>query len=186
MIPQKIFDQTYKWEKGWDNDPVDLGGLTNDGITYGTYTRLCQIIFKRKPSIKHFSNLTMVEKKQFYNYSWYIVRCDSISHIAAAGLFFDFNFNSDGAEKISQKMLNDVYGYNLDVDGIVGNKTIAAINGASEKNIHAYIDFFQDARTNYVKSLVAKRPSQIKFLQGWLNRINDWHDFAVVLAMSKL
>ena len=55
--------------------------------------------------------------------------------------------------------------------GAVGDLTIEAINKA-----HPYLLFLQltDARREFVNEIVKNNPKQVKFLQGWLNRINSF------------
>jgi lysozyme family protein len=53
-------------------------------------------------------------------------------------------------------------------DGIVGTKTVAAIN--NDKNIKTKI---YNARKAYFEAIVKRNPSQKKWLNGWMNRIND-------------
>ena len=53
-------------------------------------------------------------------------------------------------------------------DGIIGPKSIAAINIAGEGLAQ---DIYDD-RHRFYEEIVARRPSQRKFLRGWLNRLN--------------
>jgi len=66
--------------------------------------------------------------------------------------------------KIPQRMLG------VQQDGIVGPKTIEALN----KEI-PYIFWLSlvEERKDFVDNIVKNNPSQIRFKQGWLNRIND-------------
>ena len=56
-------------------------------------------------------------------------------------------------------------------DGIVGPKTLAAINGYNQKML---FDKLWQKRKLFYHNLVIARPSNKKFLNGWLNRLNDF------------
>ena len=53
-------------------------------------------------------------------------------------------------------------------DGIVGPKTIAALNNAKDIKTKVY-----NARKAYFEAIVKKNPSQKKWLKGWMNRLNS-------------
>jgi lysozyme family protein len=56
------------------------------------------------------------------------------------------------------------------VDGIVGEKTIAAINSRSALPMFGMI---KEIRTMYIDEICRKRPANEKFRKGWMNRLND-------------
>ena len=55
-------------------------------------------------------------------------------------------------------------------DGIVGMKTINALNGMNQYNIYNKV---WEARKQFYYNIVKNNPSQSKWLRGWLNRLND-------------
>ena len=57
------------------------------------------------------------------------------------------------------------------VDGIVGQKTIAAINDYPDQK--ELFNKLWNRRKKHFED-VAKSPSKAKFLKGWLNRLNDF------------
>jgi len=66
------------------------------------------------------------------------------------------------AVKAVQKVLG------LEQDGIMGKMTISAINAEIEAPLLARL---KAVRTNFYRSIVANDPTQSKFLNGWLNRV---------------
>lgn len=50
-----------KWEGGWVNDPDDLGGATNMGVTIGTYETYCRKKGYPKPTVERLKNITKEE-----------------------------------------------------------------------------------------------------------------------------
>jgi lysozyme family protein len=57
--------------------------------------------------------------------------------------------------------------YALNQDGVIGTKTIAALETAS-------FDRLCDIREQFYNNLVKNNPNQKVFLKGWLNRLNDF------------
>ena len=57
------------------------------------------------------------------------------------------------------------------LDGIVGNATLFAVNSANQRGLHEAI--FQ-ARGRFILDLVKNHPEQNKFLDGWMNRLNQF------------
>jgi lysozyme family protein len=61
-------------------------------------------------------------------------------------------------------------------DGVIGPKTMAAINDANPKNLIAK---FSDARANFYQGIVARKPDQARFIKGWLNRVEESRKLAL-------
>ena len=55
-------------------------------------------------------------------------------------------------------------------DGIVGPKTIAAIN---TQDLKTFVKKVYDAHTAHFNAIVKANPSQKKWLKGWMNRLNS-------------
>ena len=53
-------------------------------------------------------------------------------------------------------------------DGIIGPKTITALNSAKDINEKIYA-----ARKAYFEAIVKRNPSQKKWVKGWMNRLNS-------------
>ena len=54
-------------------------------------------------------------------------------------------------------------------DGIVGEKTLAALNAQNPK---MFFDKLQKRREQYLRDICVSRPTNKKFLKGWLRRLN--------------
>lgn len=54
-------------------------------------------------------------------------------------------------------------------DGIVGPKTIDAVNAQDPKTLFTKV---YNARADHFNAIVKANPSQKKWLKGWMNRIN--------------
>jgi lysozyme family protein len=165
-------------EGGYSNLSADRGGETYKGITRKNFPswKGWTIIDQYKP-LKHnqIINLPLLDEaiKDFYYINfWLPLNLDSINPKIAA-LTFDFAVNSGTktAARALQKVTKDTTGAKIIVDGVIGKKTIDAINQAPAKKI---FDALMQHRVNFYKTLVANDPSQSIFITGWLNRLSKF------------
>jgi lysozyme family protein len=157
-----------KWEGGFVNDPADAGGATNKGITIATWKANGRDIDGdgdidtddlKKISVSDFNRIL----KSLYWDKW---RADEINSQPVANLLVGWAWGSGPATSIKefQKLAG------LTPDGVVGPKTLSLINSSEPV---ALFDKIWLARKNFFIDIVAKKPNQIKFLPGWLNRLYD-------------
>lgn len=157
-----------KFEGGYVNDPDDRGGATNKGVTIATYRALGKWDNNKDGKIDE-KDLKLITNEQwqiiFKNSFWDKIKGDDIVNQSIADLIADWVWAS-GKYGITntQKVLG------VKQDGIVGTKTIAAINGY--KNQKELFNKLKAERIAYVNRIVKANPSQKKFIKGWLNRIN--------------
>jgi lysozyme family protein len=153
-------------EGGFVSDPLDHGGTTNRGITENTLAA-----WRKAPvTDADVKNLSVDEAKQIYkSMYWDANRVDSLPE-AIRGTYFDVCVNSGGgaACNLLQRAINGAGG-NVVVDGALGPNTIKA---ASEVN--GLFNAFQTQRVAFYRRIVARDPSQVRFLDGWLNRVQSW------------
>lgn len=154
-------------EGGFVNDPLDLGGATNKGVTIATYRHFYGN-HKTIEDLKKISNaeVTHIAKVGF----WDKIGGDQIKDQSLAELMFDFAWGSGNgrANKLVQNILNDQFGKRLVVDGVTGPKTIAAINSVDPKKL---FNCYWEGRKKWLEYIVKKRPENSKFLKGWMNRL---------------
>ncbi len=146
-------------EGGYVDDPDDMGGATNQGITQATYDRSRSPL--RSLPVR---GITDEEVADIYlrNY-WLAGRCNEMPWPLSLAHF-------DGLvqhrPKAAKKMLQRALG--VTVDGIVGDITIAAAKAApSEYATRTLIA----ERKSYYRGIVINKPVQKKFLKGWENRL---------------
>lgn len=149
------------WEGGYACIPGDRGSHTNKGITIATY----RSVFGQERTVEDLKKITDVEWEYIYrSLFWDKWKADDIRSQSIANLLVDWVWNS-GARygiRIPQSVLG------VSIDGVVGPKTIAAINGHPDER-----ELFRRlwvAREEFFKR-IAVGP-QKKFLNGWLNRLN--------------
>lgn len=162
----KLAPWILKWEGGFVNDSDDLGGATNKGVTLSTYMQYCRKKGYPIPTVERLKNLSEREwteiLKTMYWDRW---KADQIENQSVANIVVDWIWASGNyGIKIPQKLLG------VTVDGIVGPKTIAAVNSRNPREL---FDMIKIARFDYIEDICRKRPANNKFKRGWMNRIND-------------
>jgi lysozyme family protein len=156
-----------KWEGEFANDPVDAGGATMKGITFSTFKACRKEKGLPTPAVedlKHIpdSEWTAIFRDKYWN-PW---QADRIKSQAVANLLVDWGFNSGVKTAVLQ--FQALAGQAK--DGIVGEKTLSAINSAGETVLFNRI---WTARKDFYVNIVKNSPPQVKFLSGWLNRLYD-------------
>ena len=100
--------------------------------------------------------------KKFYWDKW---KADDIKDQNVANILVDWLWCSGSyGIKIPQRVLG------VSVDGIVGSKTIAAINARDGREL---FDTIKQERKDFIDRICQTRPQNRKFKNGWMNRINS-------------
>lgn len=162
----KLASKIFKWEGGFSNHPNDSGGATMMGVTIGTYKTYCKKVGKPVPTVSDLKKITKVDVvdilRQLY---WNPCKGDMIRNQSVANLFVNATWGSGlGYIKNMQKTLG------LKADGIVGPKTLAALND-DPKKAHEKL---WEARRLYFHKICLYNGANRVFLKGWLNRLNDF------------
>ena len=157
-----------KWEGGFVNDPADLGGATNMGVTIGAW-KSCGYDKDGDGDID-VDDLRLLTREDVVNrvlkpHYWDRWKADDIKSQSVANILVDWVWAS-GAHgiKIPQRLLG------VSVDGIVGPKTLAAVNARNPREL---FDMIKIARFDFIEDICRKRPANNKFKRGWMNRVND-------------
>lgn len=164
----KLAPWILKWEGGFVNDPADLGGATNMGVTIGTW-KSCGYDKDGDGDIDvddlHLLTREDVVKRVLKPHYWDRWKADLITSQSVANILVDWVWAS-GAHgiKIPQRLLG------VTVDGIVGPKTLAAVNAGNPREL---FDMIKIARFDFIEDICRSRPANNKFKRGWMNRIND-------------
>ena len=171
------FDDAFKivlgFEGGYVNDPADRGGETNYGITASTLESA-----KAKgwvPSNITIKNLKLSHAKTIYkNGYWNAVKADDLPYPLDL-IVFDMavNHGANSAIKILQKTLNSMLDFNLAVDGIIGPKTMAAVNKVTNADhLRCFCAYVLLNRTELYTSIIQSNKTQERFFKGWItNRV---------------
>ena len=153
------FELVIKKEGGYVNDPHDKGGETKYGISKKAYPNL---------DIK---NLTLQQAKQIYYKDYWLKSKADKMPARLALIHFDTAVNTGvkNAGKLLQRALNK-QGFNLIVDGIVGNKTLDAVKKADLNRLLA--DYTIERNKYYLLT------GNTRYLKGWINRSISVYEFA--------
>ena len=155
-----------KWEGGFVNDPADRGGATNKGVTIATFEAYCKAKSLPRPNVERLKRMTDGEwldilKTMFWD-RW---QADKIKSQKLANILVDWVWGSGVyGIKIPQRILG------VNQDGIVGNKTLEALNAQDPDKLFQSI---YEARKKYLNDITISRPANKRFLRGWLNRLED-------------
>jgi lysozyme family protein len=139
---------------GYVNDPLDAGGETKYGVAKNGNPDL------------DITNLDWAGAKEvYYRRYWLAGDCDKLSPRLAV-LHFDgcVNHGVGRASKFLQRALG------VDADGQIGPATLAAANSADQISVCEKVC---DQREAFYREIVARKPDQARFLNGWLRRINE-------------
>jgi len=163
------------WEGGYCNVSGDKGGATNRGITIGTF----RSVFGQGKSVNDLKNMTDAQWDYiFERLYWNKWKANDISSQSIANLLVDWYWNSGAyGIKIPQRVLG------VTIDGIVGQKTIAAINGWKAGEQDLFWKLWREREAFFTRIAVG---AQKKFLKGWLNRLNGIRYGKLVCSNGKI
>lgn len=179
----KLIDMVLQHEGGYSSgqdkfSKEDLGGETYRGISRKYYPSWdgWEIVDINKP-LKHnqiIKNTTLENNvRQFYDKYFYTpMKISKIDNLLIAGHVFCHGVNAGKKPsiKLLQKAINKTYSVNIAVDGIIGNETLKYTNGEQQEKL---ANELIEQRNQYYKNIVNNKPSQKKFLNGWLNRVKN-------------
>lgn len=154
---------TLKWEGGYTNDPLDPGGATNFGIIQKRYDQYRKSKGLNKQSVKFITKAEYVEI--YEDYYWKPVRSEYLQGPLGLALFDTaVNMGVGGAISRLQASLK------LPITGKWTQSISDVIHSADQTKVALNICKLRIAK-RYAR--VKQRPSQRRFLRGWLNRDND-------------
>jgi lysozyme family protein len=153
----RLIGKVLEHEGGYINDPADPGGETKYGICKRSY-----------PTVD-IKNLTLEQAKGIYYCDWWLrLRCNDIQDDQIAQKLLDtcVNVGKAAGVKILQKALCDV-GQRVAVDGIIGPKTVDAVNRADPNRLLAAMRIRQ---AEHYRELIKRNPKLARFQRGWEKR----------------
>lgn len=144
---------------GYVDDPLDRGGETKFGVAKNANPDL------------DITNLTWEGAKAvYYDRYWVAGMCDQLD--ARVGILHFDGCVNHGVVR-SKKFLQRAVG--VVEDGIIGKVTLAAIQTMDPIDLCNKIC---DIREQFYRDIVARNPSQSRFLNGWLRRISEMREFS--------
>jgi lysozyme family protein len=153
----RAFERLMYHEGGYVNDSQDAGGETNYGISKRSYPHL------------EIKKLTRDQAKQIYFVDFRMkAECESIDDENIASKLLDLAVHAGIPQgvRLMQRALRAT-GERVDEDGIIGPATLAAVNKADPTALSAAL---KSEAAGYYRLLAILKPSQQRFLEGWINR----------------
>ena len=161
---KKVFKEIIGIEGGYVNNSNDKGGETKFGISKKAYPHLDI----KKLTLKDAENI-------YYNDYWFELKLDYMQDYDIQLELFDtaVNMGRYKASTIFQEALNllnrnEKNFKDLEVDGVIGTKTILAYNSVDKKILLKVLNGLQFM--NYVK-ICERDKSQEVFFNGWMKRV---------------
>jgi lysozyme family protein len=157
-----------KHEGGYSNDPLDSGGRTNLGVTQRVWEEFVgHPVTEADMKALTPQKVGSMYKLKYWNPSYCEVLPKGLDYVV-----FDFAVNAGTGRSV--KTLQQAIG--CVADGVIGPKTMAAINDANPKDL---ITKFSDARADFYQGIVTRKPDQARFIKGWLNRVEESRKLAL-------
>lgn len=168
----KMIDDILRREGGFVNHPADRGGPTKFGVTART---LAAARGQDTVSISDVQSLSIGEARAIYTSRYFEgPKIDKLPPLVQP-LVFDMSINHGPgtAIKLLQQVLSDA-GEACSVDGGIGDETLTCAKSAVMALGNLLINRLVDKRVAFYKAIVADDASQSVFLNGWLNRANEF------------
>lgn len=179
------YKETSKVEGLYANNPADTGGETWAGISRNNFPTWSGWIIidaikhkygKSTATINKYGRLdnTLHDKEiAFWKKNfWDVLKLDFVNDQQLANSVYDFGVNSgtSRAGKYLQTAYNSCKGLKaLSVDGLIGSKTLNAINTYDAKFLYNTYNKF---REEFYRSIA--KGNQAQFLKSWLSRLKPY------------
>jgi lysozyme family protein len=193
-IKKVNFDYIKKWEGGlsynqkdsaaknpvpWTtNYPNHRGIHSNVGVTWPAWAA---IFGRSDESIEDFYKMPKEKWVMVYKWYWDIVGASNINNQIISELLADWAWGNGTNACFQLQQFLVAQGKMIEVDGRVGKKTIYALNELikEESPIVVYKALFK-WRVEWIKRL----PSFRDFGRGWMNRLEDFDQWALGVLQS--
>lgn len=173
-LTEQFFRKILAAEGGYQNQSADHGNYNrcgaNAGTKYGITPNAWQEYSGMKcPGAGIMENLSVNDARAFMDWWGHRWRIWEIFDLDVAELVFNaFYGNPTAAAKTLQQILNQ-RGYSLTVDGIVGSRTLAAVNVEVSKDKSGLYNAYRSAWLSYLVSI-----GSLDYTAGWTNRMNTY------------
>lgn len=173
---QQAYNRVLDAEGGYQNDARDTGNYNSRGQNVGTNLGISAPVYEswigRPPTVADMKAITTTIARSIYKARfWDRIQGDRINDQAVAEIIFDgvVNHGVSRGTKLAQKVLR------VPEDGVFGDQTLTALNRANPGTFYAA---YKEERIRFYNQLAANSSNHAAFLQGWLNRMAKFSDYA--------
>ncbi|MFV9549666.1 glycoside hydrolase family 108 protein [Algibacter sp. PT7-4] len=159
-------------EGGYQKLQNDSGNYNSRGELVGTNHGVSAPVYEnwigRVPTEIDMRNITKTIALEIMKvWYWDKIGATYINNQSVANILADHavNAGTGAAAKLVQETLNDNFGFNLKVDGAIGDKTRSAINNTNSKQLH---EALKKARENFYKNIGGP------WEKAWLKRLSTF------------
>jgi lysozyme family protein len=167
---KKYFPTLIKWEgTSFEVVPGDAGGPTKYGVILAEWkAKGWDKDGDKDVDVDDLKLITASDAADIAKtHYWDKLKADRIANQSIAEFIVDFAYNCGVGT--AAKKVQEILG--VTKDGVVGPITLKAINEADQQQ---FFDTLKQKREDYYRAIVANKPSQAKFLRGWLRRNNSF------------
>jgi lysozyme family protein len=152
----------------YEDDPLDSGGCTKMGLTLDDIIEIqLDVNGDNKFTCDDIKLLTIDKAKFiFKKLYWDFFKADLINNQSLAELIVEGGINQ--GRLLTAKYAQSAAG--VTTDGIIGKNTLNALNSGNQQ---AIFDKVFELRKQRYFNIVAAKPSQKRFINGWMNRLNE-------------
>lgn len=156
------------WEGGYSNHPADRGGETYRGVILAVWRAY---LTRKGQAFRAITTMTEDEYQEiFTSQYWHPVHGDVLAYGVDLSVF-DYGLNSGPGQSI--KDLQRVV--KVKADGVIGNLTLQAVEQATltASASASVIREHCERRVGLLNGIISRKPSQVVFKKGWMNRVAD-------------
>ena len=171
----KLIPFILHWEGGYQKDPDDMSGTdTNKGITRTTWN---SVYGTGDQSNADFMSMPQDKWNHiFKTLYWDKIYGDQLISQNIASMLVDFCWASGTHFPTidTQDILIHAFSEHISEDGVFGPGTLKAVNEVDQDALYKAIIA---KRLWFIDQIILSHPTQIKWKNGWINRINSLINF---------
>jgi len=179
---REIAAEIVRREGGFVDDPDDPGGATKYGVTIHTMRALgLDLDQDGAVTVSDVRSLTIDQAIDIFEKNYFEKPLLALLPEALQPSVFDMYVNAGAnALRILQRLLNEL-GHALSVDGVLGPKTLGAVQESFALEPQEFVDAYAIARRNYYFRIADRRPASRKYARtraggkgGWIKRAEEF------------
>ena len=174
IFKDEILPITLKHEGGYVNDPADRGGETYRGVSrranpnWKGWELLQKHLPLKRGDIINDNELKKAVAEVYWEKYFKCNGLNEVTSFLVALQIFDFAVHGGFSKTKLQELLNSQFGASLTVDGVIGQKSVNAINACEPTILSAAILAW---RKGHLARIIERDSTQARFERGWNSRL---------------